>query len=722
MIYRKISLKTSKFHLKTLRWLQKNSVKKIGVEVEDIGRHIKENCYIADANNTVVAKRWDNKFEDEFRTELDIQFKHKHKHIIGLVGYCNEMDEKIIVYEHTSKGSLDIYLKHSTLKWMERLRICIDIASALEFLHEGDVMLNKVVHRDINSHSIFLNDAWVAKISNFELDSLSPDMKHINDDPQYKQGLLIGKSDIYSFGVILFEILCGGLAWVEGGEGNKSQSLATLARHCYEQEKVDEMVFEGIKKQIVPQSLATFVDIGYECLHEDGHERPEAIEVTIQLKKALEFQEDYEVWECKLPEEYEEIIQLSEKPDIYHTEKKKDIYKKLYNGILIATNKDIYKKLYNGILNATNKVWFKLSENGEANKMISATMFSYENRESHKWRSLHKSRFRAVAQMLDISNLKIQITIDTQFLSPNVAYGVYMVFKFCDPNIFPSTRMYMNMEYRNGAETLHSYFATWRDDEWMMIELYRFVNHKDDVVLKFLLDSFSRYYCRSGAIYFEGVEFRAIKNVAREDIKNLGAVQRPTVNEEIFKRSEPDNMDDKTQLYTSIELNGKKHLMLSAKKVLRNSPPKLEPFRFIPSADSRFQDVAELLPEQIFRINYKIETQMLSPFTEYACYLVFKVSKKSRGLYCPVKVRDLLHRNKKENKIIYFRSPAPLNQHDAFGVPKQREDGWMEVMVWNFNSKYDKLEKNYIPMNLKLITYEGTMSGLIICGLEFRPT
>ncbi|MFS7989571.1 putative phloem protein [Helianthus anomalus] len=109
---------------------------------------------------------------------------------------------------------------------------------------------------------------------------------------------------------------------------------------------------------------------------------------------------------------------------------------------------------------------------------------------------------------------------------------------------------------------------------------------------------------------------------------------------------------------------------------------------------------------------------MLSPFTEYTCYLVFKVSEKCPGLHCPVKVRDLLHRRKKENKIIYFRSPAALNHHDVFWVPQQRKDGWMEVMIWKFKPDYNK---QVVPMNLKLVTYEGTMSGLIICGLEFRP-
>ncbi|KAJ0736309.1 putative protein kinase RLK-Pelle-LRR-I-1 family [Helianthus annuus] len=659
---------------------------------------------------TIVAKRWDSKFDDLFWKELDILFKCKHKNIIHLVGYCNEPNEKIIVYEHMSKGSLDKYFKDSNLRWMKRLEICIDVASALEFLHVSDV-----TQWDIKSHGILLNDNWDAKISNFEVTSLhSPhqDMEHIRNDVyldrQYKQGFLNEKSDIYSFGVVLFEILCGRLEWVEGHE-DSNQSLGPLAKHYYEQGKLDEIVFDDIKKQIVPESLTTFANIAHRCLDEDGHLRPEASEVVTHLKKALEFQEEFEIWEPKLPKDYKEIMRLSQTPEISG---KKDTYKKLSNGILLKEN----KKLSNGILLKEN-VWYKLSDNGEANKIISATTakYSYNNHESHKFRSIHISRFRKVAKLLDISNLKFQVTVDNRFLSLDVTYGIYLVFKFSDPRVFSRNHMFMNLKYKNGNETLHSYFATWRDEEWMMIELHRFLNHKEDVSFTFLLESFSRYYCGSGAIYIEGIEFRAIKKMAHEDNKNQKEVQQVqksssaldqllTVNEKIYLR----------------ELNGKKHLLLSAIEVLYNST-KWKPFQPKQSVDSRFPEVMELLPQQVFRIKYKIETEMLSPFIEYACYIVFKVSEKCRGLHCPVKIRDLLYRRNKENQIIYFRSPDLLNHHDDFSAPEQRTDGWMEVMVWKFNSKHDKFGKSYIPMNLKLITYEGTMSGLRICGLEFRP-
>ncbi|GKC42183.1 serine/threonine-protein kinase, active site protein, partial [Tanacetum coccineum] len=111
---------------------------------------------------------------------------------------------------------------------------------------------------------------------------------------------------------------------------------------------------------------------------------------------------------------------------------------------------------------------------------------------------------------------------------------------------------------------------------------------------------------------------------------------------------------------------------------------------------------------------------MLLPDTNYTCYLVFKLSKKCHGLHCPVKVKDVLHWKNKVIGILYFRTPSPWNIHDNNQVPEKREDGWMEVIVWKFNST-SELRKDYIPMHLKLIAYEGTMSGLIVGGFEIRP-
>ncbi|MFS8008570.1 putative protein kinase RLK-Pelle-CrRLK1L-1 family [Helianthus anomalus] len=215
---------------------------------------------------TIVAKSWDRKFAQgihQFRTEYDILFKCWHENIIGLVD--------------------------ANLTWRKRLEICIDVASGLEFLHQHVVTRKKVIHRDIKSASILLNDDWKAKISYLELSSvgtLNQDMGHVSDnpyatfgylDPQYRQGFLTEKSDIYSFGVVLFEILCGRLAWLEDCEDH-SKSLGSLAKRCYEENKVDEIVFVGIKEQIGPESLATFADIAYQCIQDKSAERPTASE------------------------------------------------------------------------------------------------------------------------------------------------------------------------------------------------------------------------------------------------------------------------------------------------------------------------------------------------------------------------------------------------------------------------------------------------------------
>ncbi|XP_071719541.1 F-box protein At2g02240-like [Rutidosis leptorrhynchoides] len=111
---------------------------------------------------------------------------------------------------------------------------------------------------------------------------------------------------------------------------------------------------------------------------------------------------------------------------------------------------------------------------------------------------------------------------------------------------------------------------------------------------------------------------------------------------------------------------------------------------------------------------------MLSHDTEYICFLVYKLSKESQGTHCPVKVRDLLHRKPKEPEIIYLTTPKPWNLHDITRVPKEREDGWMEVHVSKFNLNYE-VEDNCLQVKLKFISFEGTMPGLIVNGLEFRP-
>ncbi|GKA74448.1 kinase-like domain, phloem protein 2-like protein [Tanacetum coccineum] len=269
----------------------------------------------AKGNITIVAKRWDRKCSQggqQFLKELDILFKCKHGNIISLVGYCKEMDENIIVYEHALKGSLNKYLKDASLTWVKRLKICIDVAVGLDTLHKDHIVTRgPVVHRDIKSTSILIDSGWKAKISNLELsatDPLNQEMEHVinNDfdtlhylDPSYVKGFLDKASDIYSFGVVLIEILHGTLIWkvddIEG-LGGYHQFLVLAAKMYYDEGKFDRIVFKGIAEQIVPQSLQTFATIAIQCLHHDSNERPTANQVLVQLNKALEFQVRFHIY------------------------------------------------------------------------------------------------------------------------------------------------------------------------------------------------------------------------------------------------------------------------------------------------------------------------------------------------------------------------------------------------------------------------------------------
>lgn len=84
-----------------------------------------------------------------------------------------------------------------------------------------------------------------------------------------------------------------------------------------------------------------------------------------------------------------------------------------------------------------------------------------------------------------------------------------------------------------------------------------------------------------------------------------------------------------------------------------------------------------------------------------------------------MKVRNPLSKEKGTD-IISLRSPGQGNLKYIKWTPKEREDGWKEVIVWEFNSKIG-LEVEYVPMDLKLTCFEGSLSGLIVCGIEFRP-
>ncbi|KAK1427534.1 hypothetical protein QVD17_16221 [Tagetes erecta] len=658
--------------------------------------------------------------EQQFLSELEILLEYQHKNIISLVGYCDENDERICVFELPSNGYLKEHLGNASLTWTKRLNIAIDIATGLDFLHGGGSAQICVIHRSLRSENIVLDCDWRAKIINFGESKITPIGNEIDYEadsfeetplcgyiePEYRLcGYLTRESDVFTLGIVLSEMLFDIKSHVFFVDD--SLKLIKLVKHCYEEGKVGESVWEVIKDQIMPKSMSAYLKIVYQCLKDKREERPTAGEVISQLKQALKYQEDYEIWERKLPRDYKEIIGMSSPPEKYSN----------------LSNKDLYEMFSKGILLHKDKVCLSINNNEERNEMVSATMFSFENNILHnnKRISIRNSRFPRVVKMLDSSNLRMQIKIKTQFLTPNAIYGVYLVFKLYDQRKSSSQAMYVNLKYKMGSENLEAYFATRGEGEWMTIELCRFVPHKKDIDFEVLqIESLSRYYCGSGAIYIDGIYFRAIDDaILKEKLQAYDKVRGI----EKFLKSNTDyveithELEDEEKLATLSKANGKKCHMLSAKMALYESS-NMKYFNWKSLPDSRYLEVAELLSHQIFWIKCKIGAQDLSPDTDYACHLLFKLSQDCHGLHCPVKVRDILHRRSKDCKFLYFRSPRLVNLHGNESVPKKREDGLMEVIVWSFNS--GNKQSDDLPMSLKLRCYEGNMSGLILYGIEFR--
>ncbi|KAL7616678.1 hypothetical protein Lser_V15G03312 [Lactuca serriola] len=253
----------------------------------------------------------------EFHTELTMLSQYQHDNIIRLIGFCNDNKEMIIVYEYAIHGSLDIYLRYPALSdglsWMQLLKICIDIASALEYLHNHVAEEHRIIHRDIKCANILLDENWNTKLADFGLARIglanqknstvitNPAGTPGYCDPQYERtGFLTKESDVYSFGVVLFEVLCGRLACVLDYHDER-RFLHHLARTRYKDGELDKIIDHRIRNDIRPNTLLKFSAIAYQCLHETREERPTIVEVVFQLKEAMKMQFEVEMLQDVLP-------------------------------------------------------------------------------------------------------------------------------------------------------------------------------------------------------------------------------------------------------------------------------------------------------------------------------------------------------------------------------------------------------------------------------------
>ncbi|KAL3631529.1 hypothetical protein CASFOL_024513 [Castilleja foliolosa] len=235
--------------------------------------------------------------EKEFRVEVEAIGHVRHKNLVRLLGYCMEGVQRMLVYEYVNNGNLEQWLhgamrQHGSLTWEARMKVLIGTAKALAYLHEA--IEPKVIHRDIKSSNILIDNEFNAKVSDFGLAKLlESGESHITTRvmgtfgyvaPEYaNSGLLNEKSDVYSFGVLLLESVTGRDP-VDYGRPADEVNLVEWLKVMVGSRRAEEVVDPSLEVKPTTRALKRALLVALRCVDPDSVKRPKMSQVVLMLE------------------------------------------------------------------------------------------------------------------------------------------------------------------------------------------------------------------------------------------------------------------------------------------------------------------------------------------------------------------------------------------------------------------------------------------------------
>ncbi|KAL3720908.1 hypothetical protein ACJRO7_005677 [Eucalyptus globulus] len=225
----------------------------------------------------------------EFYREAQLLMVVHHRNLVSLIGYCEEFENTALIYEFMSNGNVRQHLSArnpNVLTWSQRLQIAINAAQGLEYLHNG--CKPPIIHRDLKTPNILLNENMQAKICDFGLSKafVTEQDSYISTCPEFHiLGHSSQKSDIYSFGIVLFELITGHPAIIRSPEG--SMHILHWVTPFIERGDIQSIVDPRLNDQFNISSVQKAMEIAMACVPMNADERADMNCVLSELKECL---------------------------------------------------------------------------------------------------------------------------------------------------------------------------------------------------------------------------------------------------------------------------------------------------------------------------------------------------------------------------------------------------------------------------------------------------